>query len=98
VDSVPDAAGEAADVVAEVVVRSGRERFTPTVIDELFLRVQDAQVGRLVARLKAATGTDETGRREAKLAELEGVRRRLREAIRALPVIDEADEGQGPGT
>ncbi len=36
VDSVPDAAG---DVVAEVVIRSGRERFTVTVIDELFLRV-----------------------------------------------------------
>jgi len=95
VDSVPDAAG---DVVAEVVIRSGRERFTVTVIDELFLRVQEAQVGRLVTRLKAVAGTDETGRREAKLAELESVRRRLREAIRALPVIDGLDERQGPET
>ena len=34
------------------IVRAGRERFTATVVDELFLRLQEAQVGRLIARLK----------------------------------------------
>ena len=98
VASAPEAPDETSDVVAEVVLRSGRERFTGAVIDELFLRLQEAQIGRLLARLKAAAGTDETGTREAKLAELEGVRRRLREAIRSLPVVDDPLEGQGPGT
>jgi DNA primase len=96
--SAPSAPDDAPDVVAEVVLRSGRERFTVVVVDELFLRLQEAQVGRLLARLKAGARTDETGTREAKLAEFEGVRRRLREAIRSLPVIDESTEGQGPGT
>jgi hypothetical protein len=68
------------------------------VVDELFLRLQEAQVRRLIARLKAAAGTDETGTRETKLAELEAVRRRLREAIRSVPVTDESTEGQGPRT
>ena len=76
----------------------GRERYTVTVVDELFLRLQEAQVGRLIARLKAAAGTDETGTRETKLAELEAVRRRLRDAIRSVPVTDESTEGQGPRT
>jgi DNA primase len=93
-----DAQEVAGDVVAEVVLRSGSERFTAAVVDELFLRLQEAQVGRLIARLKAGAGTDETGVREAKLAELESVRRRLREAIRTLPVIDDPHEGQGPRT
>jgi DNA primase len=97
-ESAPDAPDETTDVVAEVVLRSGGERFTAAVVDELFLRLQEAQVGRLIARLKAAAGTDETGIREAKLAELESVRRRLREAIRSLPVVDDPIEGQGPGT
>ena len=35
---------EAGEVLAEVVVRAGRERFTATVVDELFLRLQEAQV------------------------------------------------------
>lgn len=97
-ESVQNTADDVPDVVAEVVLRAGRERFTVAVVDELFLRLQEAQVGRLIARLKAAARTDETGTREAKLAELEGVRRRLREAIRSLPVIDEPTEGQGPDT
>ncbi len=98
VDCAPDAADGVSGVVAEVVLRSGRERFTVAVVDELFLRLQEAQVSRLIARLKAAAGTDETGTREAKLAELERVRRRLREAVRSLPVVDDSIEGQGPGT
>ena len=93
-----DAQEDAGDVVAEVVLRSGRERYTAAVVDELFLRLQEAQVGRLIARLKAAAGTDETDTREARLAELEAVRRRLREAIRSVPVIDDPTEGQGSGT
>ena len=97
-ESGPEAQEGAGDVVAEVVLRSGRERYTVTVVDELFLRLQEAQVGRLIARLKAAAGTDETGTRETKLAELEAVRRRLREAIRSVPVTDESTEGQGPRT
>ena len=97
-ESVSDAQEGAGDVVAEVVLRSGREPYSAAVVDELFLRLQEAQVGRLVARLKAAAGTDETGTREAKLAELEAVRRRLREAIRSVPVIDESSEGQGSPT
>jgi len=97
-ESGPEAQEGAGDVVAEVVLRSGRERYSATVVDELFLRLQEAQVRRLIARLKAAAGTDETGTRETKLAELEAVRRRLREAIRSVPVTDESTEGQGPRT
>jgi DNA primase len=95
-ESAADAQEGAGDVVAEVVLRSGRERHTNAVVDELFLRLQEAQVGRLIARLKAAAGTDETGTRETRLAELEAMRRRLREAIRSVPVTDESTEGQGP--
>ena len=97
-ESAAEAQEGAGDVVAEVVLRSGRERHTNAVVDELFLRLQEAQVGRLIARLKAAAGTDETGTRETKLAELEAVRRRLREAIRSVPVTDESTEGQGRRT
>jgi DNA primase len=75
-----------AEVVAEIIVRAGRERFTPTVVEELFLRLQEAQVGRLIARLKVAMQSDETGRQGEELARLEGLRRSLREALRALPV------------
>ena len=88
----------AEEMVAELVLRAGREHFTATVVDELFLRLQEAQVGRLIARLKVAAGTDETGEREAKLAELEAVRRRLREAIRSIPVTEGSMEGQGRRT
>jgi len=94
----PGAEDGADEVVAELVLRAGRERFTATVVDELFLRLQEAQVGRLIARLKVAAGTDETGEREAKLAELEAVRRSLREAIRSIPVTEGSIEGQGRRT
>jgi len=74
------------EVQAEVIVRAGRERFTPTVVEELFLRLQEAQVGRLITRLKVTMKTDDTERQGEELARLEAVRRRLREALRALPV------------
>jgi DNA primase len=80
-------------VLAEVIVRSGRERFTDVVVDELFLRLQDAQLGRLIARLKVAMQGDETERQARELAKLEAARRRLREALRAIPVGEEPREG-----
>jgi DNA primase len=83
---------EGSEVVAEVIVRSGRERFTPTVVEELFLRLQEAQVGRLIARLKVAMRDDDTGKQGAELARLERVRRGLREARSALPVDEDTVE------
>ncbi len=84
-------AGDGAEVFAEVVVRTGRERFTPNVVEELFVRLQEAQVGRLIGRLKVTMKTDDTGRQGEELARLEAVRRSLREALRALPVDDDTE-------
>ena len=81
--------GGGAEVLAEVIVRAGRERFTPTVVEELFLRLQEAQVGRLIARAKATMKSDDSGRQGEELARLEAVRRSLREALRALPVDED---------
>ena len=89
-DSAADGGGE---VLAEVVVRAGRERFTATVVDELFLRLQEAQVSRLIAKLKTAVRSDDTGKKGERLAQLEAVRRRLQEAIRAIPVDEEPEKG-----
>jgi len=80
-------------VLAEVIVRSGRERFTDAVVDELFLRLQDAQLGRVMTRLKVAMQGDETGKQARELARLEAARRQLREALRAIPVDEEPQEG-----
>jgi DNA primase len=85
-DAPPDPGEE---VVAEVIVRAGRERFTQTVVKELFVRLQEAQVGRIITRLKATMKNGENGNQGEELARFEAVRRRLREALRALPV----DEG-----
>ena len=71
---------------AEVVVRAAAEAFTPLVLKELFLRVQDANVGRLIARLKTAVSSDDS--EETRLTDLEGVRRQIRDQLRALPVED----------
>ena len=81
------------EAFAEVIVRSGRERFSAAVVRELFLRLQEAQVSRLVARLKVIGEADEDGQQGAELARLYAVRHRLRDAIRATPVDDESDEG-----
>jgi DNA primase len=89
--SAGDSADEGAEAFAEVVVRAGRERFTATVVEELFLRLQEAQVSRLVARLKVTMKGDDTGRQGEELARLEGVRRSLREALRAIPVVDDTE-------
>ncbi len=83
---------DGAEAFAEVIVRAGRERFTATVVKELFLRLQEAQVGRLMARLKVTMSSDDIGKQGEELARLEGVRRSLREALRAIPVDD--DTGQ----
>jgi DNA primase len=102
IDAPGDPAGAAADageatesgeVLAEIVVRAGRERFTANVVDELFLRLQEAQVGRLIARLKLTVQDDATGRKSEELARLQAAGRRLREAIRAVPVDEEPHEG-----
>ena len=84
-------AGDGAEAFAEVIVRAGRERFTATVVEELFLRLQEAQVGRLIARLKVTMKSDETGRQGEELARLESVRRSLRDALRAIPVDDDTE-------
>jgi DNA primase len=81
------------ELLAEIFVRVGRERFSAAVVDELFLRLQEAQVSRLIARLKTAVGADDTGKKGEKLAQLESVRRRLQEAIRAIPVDEEPEKG-----
>jgi hypothetical protein len=78
---------------AEIVVLAGREHFSDGVVDELFLRLQDAQVSRLIARLKLTLKTDDTGKQAQELASLQAVRRRLREALRSLPVPEDPDEG-----
>jgi DNA primase len=82
-------AEDGAEAFAEVIVRAGRERFTATVVEELFLRLQEAQVGRLITRLKVTMKTDDIGRQGEELARLESVRRNLREALRAIPVDDD---------
>jgi len=89
-DGAEDAGGT---VLAEVIVRAGRERFTDVVVDEFFLRLQEAQLGRLMARLKVAMQGDETEKQARELARLEAARRRLREALRAIPVDEEPQEG-----
>jgi hypothetical protein len=84
------AGGGGSEVLAEVIVRAGRERFTPTVVEELFLRLQEAQVGRLIARAKVTMKSDDSGRQGEELARLEAVRRSLRDALRALPVDEDS--------
>ncbi len=74
------------EVFSEVVIRSQRESFDDRVAEELFLRLQEAKVSRLVNKLKIAVRTDETGTSEAQLVELEAMRRQLRESIRLIPV------------
>jgi len=81
------------EALAEVVVRAGRERFTATVVDELFLRLQEAHVSRRIARLKVTAKIDESGKQGAELIRLQAVRRALREAIRTIPVDEESDQG-----
>ena len=90
-DAASEAAGDAATdaaadgTMAEVVVRAAADSFTPIVLQELFLRVQEAHVGRRIARFKvAATRDDSEG--EARLIELESTRRQIREELRGLPV------------
>jgi DNA primase len=88
-----DAADDGGEAFAEVVVRAGRERFSSAVVRELFLRLQEAHVGRLIARLKLGGEAVSDERQREELARLYGVRQRLREAIRATPVDEESDEG-----
>jgi len=86
-DGIGGAASDAANdgTMAEVVVRAAADPFTPIVLQELFLRVQEAHVGRLIARLKVAATRDDS-EDEARLIELESTRRQIREELRVLPV------------
>lgn len=81
------------EAFAEVVVTAGRDRFSAAVVYELFLRLQEAGVSRLITKLKAAGEAAEDGRQGDELAELYSVRQRLREAIRNIPVDEQSDEG-----
>jgi len=86
--------GEDGEAFAEIVVRAGQERFTETVVDELFLRVQEAHVSRIIARLKVtARTTGEAGKLDAERVRLQAVRRALREAISRIPVDEESGRG-----
>ena len=87
-------ASDGGEAFAEVIVRSGRERFSAAVVRELFLRLQEARASRLIARLKLTGEDAEDGQQQdEELARLNAVRRQLRDAIRAAPVDEEADEG-----
>ncbi len=88
-----EALDESDEAFAEVIVRAGRERFSETVVRELFLRLQEARVSRLIARLKLRGEARMDDQQRDELAQLYGVRQRLREAIRATPVDEEPDEG-----
>jgi DNA primase len=91
---IGDAPGDEGEAFAEVMVRSARERFSAAVVRELFLRLQEAQVSRLIARFKLTGEAEEDGQQGGELARLYAVRHRLRDAIRATPVDDhEPDEG-----
>jgi hypothetical protein len=80
--------GDAADgTMAAVVVRAAGESFTPIVLKELFLRVQEVHVGRLIVKLKAAVARDDS-EDEGRLIELESMSRQIREELRGLPVED----------
>lgn len=74
------------DVGAEIVARAAHDRFGDNALEELSLRLQEARLGRLIARLKVAVRSDETGQQESRLVELETMRRQLREAVRNIPV------------
>jgi hypothetical protein len=73
--------------MAAVVVRAAGESFTPIVLKELFLRVQEVHVGRLIVKLKAAVARDDS-EDEGRLIELESMSRQIREELRGLPVED----------
>ena len=81
--------GDATDegTVAAIVVRAAAESFTALVLKELFLRVQEQHVGRLIVKLKTAVARDDSDN-EARLVELESTRRQIRDELRALPVED----------
>jgi DNA primase len=85
-DEAEEARGDDPGLMAEVIVRAAAERFTEQVLKELFLRVQEAHAGRLIGRLSIALQQPGSGEDEAKLLELEAMRRQIRDEIRAIPV------------
>jgi DNA primase len=81
-----DEAEARGSLMPEIVVRSGQEAFNARVLEELSLRIQEAYLGRLIAKLKVSLAADESEAEEKKLVELEGMRREIRESIRLIPV------------
>ena len=77
-------------ILPEVVVRASTEQFDEKVVEELFLRLQEARMSRLIAktraRLKYAPPGDETEKWHADLLELEKLKSRLIATIRSLPL------------
>ena len=77
-------------MLPEVLLRASGEQFSERVLQELHLRLQEAHVSRLIrkarSRLKVAASADESTQEETRLLELDGIRRRLRDAIRLIPV------------
>ena len=86
----PASAGTPDDMLPEVLLRASGEQFSERVLQELHLRLQEAHVSRLIrkarSRLKVAASADESTQEETRLLELDGIRRRLRDAIRLIPV------------
>ncbi len=74
------------DIRAEITLRAAQDRYGEHILEEFLLRLQEARLSRLLAKLKVAARSDDTGQRESQLAELESLRRQLREAIRNNPV------------
>ena len=77
---------EATSLTAQIVMRASQEAFTERVLQELYLRVQEAHIGRLIAKLKVSLASDDSRSDEAKLLQLQAMRREIREAIRLIPV------------
>jgi len=75
------------DALAEVMVRAAGERLDERVLVELFLRLQEADLGRRIvaARTRLKEG-HATAADEAELADLQVRRRRLRDEIRRVPL------------
>jgi DNA primase len=72
--------------MAEVVVRAAAESATPILLKHLFLRVQEANVARLVSKLKATVAADDSGRDGGRLVKLEAMLDDIHAELRNLPV------------
>jgi DNA primase len=84
------AEGTVTDALAEVMVRAAGERFDEKILLELFLRLQEAELGRQVAAVRAGMRTaGSQAADETTLLDMEARRRRLREEIRRVPLEEQ---------